>query len=257
MDVAEWLSNLGLGKYATTFAENEIDLEAARHLTNDDLKELGLPMGPRRKILAGIAALQDVAATPGVVPEQPQGSTRSEAERRQLTVMFVDLVGSMALSGQLDPEEMGALIRSYQNAVAGEIARLDGHVAKFMGDGVLAYFGWPRAHENEAERAVRAGLAILRAVEGLRSPAGGPLAARIGIATGLVVVGDLVGQGSAREEAVIGETPNLAARLQAVAEPGQIVLAETTRRLVGGLFDFQALGTFPLKGLIDHVTAYA
>jgi len=257
MDIAEWLSSLGLGKYATAFAENEIDLEAARHLTDDDLKELGLPMGPRRKVLAGIVALRDATTVPGVVPERIQSSTRSEAERRQLTVMFVDLVGSVALSGQLDPEEMGALIRSYQNAVAGEIARLDGHVAKFMGDGVLAYFGWPRAHENEAERAVRAGLAILCAIEGLRSPAGGPLAVRIGIATGLVVVGDLVGQGSAREEAVIGETPNLAARLQVVAEPGQIVLAETTRRLVGDLFDFQALGTLPLKGLADPVGGYA
>src|SRR5262249_27045277 len=219
MDIAEWLSNLGLGKYAAIFAENEIDLETARHLTDDDLRELGLPMGPRRKILAGVAALQDATAAPGLAPEQPRGSNRSEAERRQLTVMFVDLVGSMALSGRLDPEEMGTLIRSYQNAVAGEIARLDGHVAKFMGDGVLAYFGWPRAHENEAERAVRAGLAILRVIKALQSPAGGPLAARIGIATGLVVVGDLVGQGSAREEAAIGETPNLAARLQAVAEP--------------------------------------
>src|SRR5215813_5771857 len=214
-------------------------------------------MGPRRKILAGIAGLHGSAVARGVASEQPQNSTRSEAERRQLTVMFVDLVGSMALSGRLDPEEMGTLIRSYQNAVAGEIARLDGHVAKFMGDGVLAYFGWPRAHENEAERAVRAGLAILRAIEGLPSPAGGPLAARIGIATGLVVVGDLLGQGSAREEAVIGETPNLAARLQAAAEPGRIVLAETTRRLVGGLFDLQALGTISLKGLADPVAAYA
>src|SRR5262245_30270093 len=150
MDIAEWLSGLGLGKYAATFAESEIDLEAARHLTDDDMKELGLPLGPRRKILAGIAALHH-AASPGMAPE-PQSSTRSDAERRQLTVMFVDLVGSVALSGRLDPEEMGALIRSYQNGVAGEIARLEGHVAKFMGDGVLAYFGWPRAHENEAER---------------------------------------------------------------------------------------------------------
>src|SRR5262249_1734600 len=147
--------------------------------------------------------------------------------------------------------------RSYQNGVAGEIARLEGHVAKFMGDGVLAYFGWPRAHENEAERAVRSGLAILRAIGELRSPVGDPLAARIGSATGLGVVGALVGQGSAREEAVIGETPNLAARLQVVAEPGQIVLSETTRRLVGGLFDLQALGMLSLKGLADPVAAYA
>ena len=253
MDIAEWLSNLGLGKYATTFAENEIDLEAARQLTDDDLRELGLPMGPRRKILAGITALPGPAI---VSREQSQTPIRSEAERRQLTVMFVDMVGSTVLAGQLDPEEMGKLLRSYQNAVVGEIARLDGHVAKFMGDGVLAYFGWPRAHENEAERAVRAGLAILRAIGELQSPLGGPLAARIGIATGLVVVGDLVGQGSAREEAAVGETLHLAARLQAVAQPGRIVLAETTRRLVGELFDLKVLDSVSLKGVVDPVEAY-
>ena len=146
--------------------------------------------------------------------------------------MFVDLVGSTALSGRLDPEEMGEVLRAYQNAVAGEIASFEGHVAKFMGDGVLAYFGWPRAHEDEAERAVRAGLAISKAVAAL-SGGGEPLACRIGIATGLVVVGDLIGEGAAQEQAVVGETPNLAARLQAAARPGQVVIAESTRRLVG------------------------
>ena len=151
--------------------------------------------------------------------EAPAATPRA-AERRQLTVLFCDLVGSTALSGELDPEEMGAVIRAYQNAVAGEIARFEGHVAKFMGDGVLAYFGWPQAHEDDAERAVRAGLALVRAVAGLAA-AGRPLAARIGIATGLVVVGELVGEGEAQERAVVGETPNLAARLQALADAGQ------------------------------------
>ena len=155
----------------------------------------------------------------------PEAHPAPGAERRQLTVMFVDLVGSTALSARLDPEEMGEVLRAYQNAVAGEVARFEGHVAKFMGDGVLAYFGWPRAHEDEAERAVRAGLAVAAAVRGLRCADGEPLAARVGIATGLVVVGELIGEGAAQEEAVVGETPNLAARLQALAEPGTVVVA--------------------------------
>ena len=170
-----------------------------------------------------------LSAAPRAPPALP--SRAAEAERRQLTVMFVDLVGSTALAGRLDPEEMREVIRAYQNAVAGEVARFEGHVAKFMGDGVLAYFGWPRAHEDDAERAVRAGLAIVAAVARAAPcrPAT-PLAARVGIATGLVVVGDLVGEGAAREEAVVGETPNLAARLQALAEPGGVVIGRRTRR---------------------------
>ena len=151
--------------------------------------------------------------------------------------MFVDLVGSTALSARLDPEDMREVIRGYQNTVAGEITRFEGHVAKFMGDGVLAYFGWPRAHEDEAERAVRAGLAVVEAVRGLSTSAGEPLAARVGIATGLVVVGDLVGEGASQEQAVVGDTPNLAARLQALAQPGQVVIADATRRLLGAGFD--------------------
>src|SRR5689334_16963708 len=156
--------------------------------------------------------------------------------------MFVDLVGSTALSNGIDPEDMRELIRAYQNAVTGEIARFEGHVAKFMGDGVLAYFGWPRAHEDEAERAVRAGLAITAAVARLRAPDGEPLVCRVGIATGRVMVGELIGRGPAAEETVVGETPNLAARLQGLAEPGAVVVAEATRRLLGGLFAFRDLG---------------
>ena len=253
MDIGEWLSSLGLDKYAATFAENEIDLDALRHLNDDDLKELGLPMGARRKVLAGVATLADPTA--GIAPAETSAS--GKAERRQLTVMFVDLVGSTSLSASLDPEEMRDVIRDFQNAVAGEIARLDGHVAKFMGDGALVYFGWPRAHENEAERAVRAGLAVMSAIERLRSPEGTPLAARIGIATGLVVVGDLVGEGSAREEAVVGDTPNLAARLQGLAAPGSIVVAEATSRLLGGLFDLEDLGRHEVKGLSESVAVHA
>ena len=169
---------------------------------------------------------------------------------------FVDLVGSTALSGRLDPEDMREVLRTYQNTVTGEIARVDGHVAKLMGDGVLAYFGWPRADEDEAERAVRAGLAIVEAVGRLASPDGEPLAARVGIATGLVVVGDLIGEGAAREEAVVGETPNLAARLQEAATPGAVVIADGTRRLLGEMFELRELGSTRLKGFVHPVGGF-
>jgi class 3 adenylate cyclase/predicted ATPase len=180
----------------------------------------------------------------------------SIAERRQLTVMFVDLVGSTALSSRLDPEDMGAILHVYQNTVAGEIARVQGHVAKLMGDGVLAYFGWPRAGEDDAEHSVRAGLAIVAAVGRLFNPAREPLSARVGIATGLVVVGDLVGEGAAREEAVVGETPNLAARLQEVAAPGAVVIANSTRRLLGEVFELRQLGSIQLKGFVQTVSSF-
>ncbi|UXN64460.1 AAA family ATPase [Phyllobacterium sp. A18/5-2] len=254
MDIAAWLSGLGLAKYATIFAKNEITPEVLPHLSDADLEALGLPMGPRKLVLAAIAGLGNADMRD---PKPVAGSTpRVEAERRQLTVMFVDLVGSTALSSQLDPEEMAEVIGKYQNAVAGEITRVDGHVAKFMGDGVLAYFGWPRAHEDEAERAVRAGLAITAAVAKLVTPANEPLGARVGIATGLVVVGDLVGEGAAQEAAVVGETPNLAARLQSLAEVGCVVVAGPTRRLLGEIFELVDLGTHDLKGFAHPVQAW-
>ncbi|MGX9576745.1 AAA family ATPase [Mesorhizobium sp. f-mel] len=262
MDIAGWLSSLGLGKYSRTFAKNEITPEVLPHLSDADLKTLGLPIGPRKLVLAAIAELRkpdmrDLATAAGIETTPGRGrAPRPEAERRQLTVMFVDLAGSTALSGRLDPEEMREVIRKYQNAVAEEIRRVDGHVAKFMGDGVLAYFGWPRAHEDEAERAVRAGLAIAAAVAKLATPAKEPLGARVGIATGLVVVGDLVGEGAAQEEAVVGETPNLAARLQSLAEVGAVVVAEPTRRLLGELFELVDLGTHDLKGFAQPVLAW-
>ena len=253
-DIASWLSRLGLDKYTDTFIANEIDRDALRHLSDNDLKELGLPIGPRRKILAAIAAQVEQAeeqATPVVAAQRPQ------AERRQLTVMFVDLVGSTELSQRLDPEDMRSVIGSYQGAVSAEIARYEGRIAKLMGDGVLAYFGWPQAHENDAERGVRAGLAAAAATGRLMKPEGSkPLAARIGIATGLVVIGDLIGEGSAQEEAVVGETPNLAARLQACAEPNTVVIADGTKRLIGGLFDVVDLGQQELKGFHDPVRVW-
>ncbi len=251
MDVGEWLRGLGLDRYVPAFLDAELTAANLAELTDADLRELGLPLGPRKTVLRAIEAL----GTPSAAPASPSGP--SPAERRQLTVMFVDLVGSTALSARLDPEEMGAVLRAYQNAVAGEIARFEGHVAKFMGDGVLAYFGWPVAHEDEPERAVRAALAIIDAVSGLKAAASEPLACRIGIATGLVVVGEMIGEGVAQEQTVVGETPNLAARLQALAAPGQVVIGETTRRLLGTGFALDDLGAKALKGIEGAVGAFA
>ena len=255
-DITSWLEELGLGKYASIFAENEITVDALPHLTESDLKELGLPMGPRKIIATAIADL----AAPTSLSEQAgldkSSGRRGEAERRQLTVMFCDLVGSTALSERLDPEDMRDVIRDYQNSVAGEIARFEGHVAKFMGDGVLAYFGWPEAHEDDAERAVRAGLSIAGSVARLTAPSGESLAARIGVATGLVVVGDLTGEGAAQEEAVVGDTPNLAARLQDIAKPGAVVVAPSTQHLLADLFELEELGRRKLKGIGAPVQAW-
>ncbi len=187
-DIIAWLTANGLEKFAPVFAEHEVDFDTLRLLTEDDVRELGLPLGPRRKLLTALGVLKS-DATP---------SARDEAERRQRTVMFVDLANSTALATRLDPEAMREILRGYQNTVAGEITRVGGHVAKLMGDGVLAYFGWPRAHEDDAERAVRAGLGAVEAVGRMTGPSDERLAARVGIATGLVVVGDLVGEGRHR-----------------------------------------------------------
>ena len=220
MDVAEWLKGLGLERYAQAFQDVEITPDVLWELTEADLREIGLPLGPRKILLKAIQALDSLAVPAhdsAPRSDQPKSVGRPlEAERRQLTVMFVDLVGSTALASRSDPEEMGELLQIYQNAVAGEITRFEGHVAKFLGDGVLAYFGWPCAHENFAERAVRAARRIT-AVVAATMTRGEALAARVGIATGLVVVGDLIGEGEARERTVVGDTPNLASRLQALA----------------------------------------
>jgi class 3 adenylate cyclase/predicted ATPase len=261
MDIAAWLQQLGLERYAQAFRDNEIDPDILPTLTAGDLSDLGVTVvGHRRKLLNAIDALaarDEGSLERSATPSPSAGARPPEAERRQLTVMFVDLVGSTALSAKLDPEDMREVLRSYQNTVAGEIARFEGHVAKFMGDGVLAYFGWPRAHEDEAERAVRAGLALMLATAKLTTPAGEPLSARVGLATGLVVVGDLVGEGASQEQAVVGDTPNLAARLQALAQPGQVVIAEATRRLLGDLFEVEELGAQRLKGIAAPTSAFA
>jgi class 3 adenylate cyclase/predicted ATPase len=264
IDVRSWLSEHGFKQHADLFEENEIDGEVLLELTNEDLKDLGLALGTRKKLLRAISSEgQSVLDPSGTRDAHPlQGSpdasrTTHDAERRQLTVMFVDLVASTALAERLDPEEMRDVITTYQNTVAGVVSRYEGMVAKYMGDGALAYFGWPRAHEDDAERAVRAAQALMQAMNGLAAPSGEALQARAGIATGLVVVGDLIGEGAAQEEAVIGETPNLAARLQDLAEPGQVVIADSTQQLTGDAFELHDLGTHALKGIGGNTPAFA
>ena len=261
MDIAAWLRGLGLERYEEAFRENEIDAGILPKLTADDLKDIGVTIvGHRRKLLESIAALAEPASAPQPEPSAPAEAAakarRGQAERRQLTVLICDLVGSTELSVKLDPEDMGRVIRAYQECCAGVVARWGGHVAKYMGDGVLAYFGWPQAHEDEAERAVHAGLELAAAVNRLEARDGARLAARVGVATGVVMVGELVGEGAAQEQAVIGETPNLAARLQALAEPGTVVIAASTRRLVGGLFELTDLGPQRLKGFAEALAAF-
>jgi class 3 adenylate cyclase/tetratricopeptide (TPR) repeat protein len=253
--IGDWLQKLGLGQYAKRFAENEIDVSVLRHLTDQDLKEIGIPLGHRRKIFAAINS-EGVGSTP-FSPEQTTGiepNVQDTAERRQVTVMFSDLVGSTALSARMDPEDLRELISAYQKCVAETVRRFDGFVAKYMGDGVLVYFGYPQAHEDDAERAVRASLEVIAAVTALKSPV--PLQARVGIATGVVVVGDLIGSGEAQERGIVGETPNLAARLQGIAEPNAVVIAEGTRKLLGNLFELEDLGAKDLRGIAGPVRAW-
>ncbi len=241
-DIDQWLDDLGLSKYIRVFAENEIDLAALPHFNEADLKDLGLPAGPRKKILAAISDLQS-AEQPQVNAEQ----SRREVERRQLTVMFCDLVGSTALSQRLDPEDSRTVIQSFQETCAVAVREHGGYVAKHLGDGLLAYFGYPQAQEDDAVRAVRAGLAMARAVAGLE--ASEPLQARVGIETGLVVIGDMLGESMSQRGEISGETPNLAARLQQIAAPGSVVVGPTTRRVLGGVFTLEDLGPQALKGV--------
>ena len=245
-EVVDWLKTLGMSEYAERFAESDIDTSVLCELTDQDLKELGVSLGHRRKMLRAIAELVAVPPTQ-LQPALTEPKPKDTAERRQVTVMFSDLVGSTALAARMDPEDLREVISGYQKCVAQTVQRFGGFVAKYMRDGVLIYFGYPQAHEDDAERAVRAGLDIAAVVEKLETRANENLKVRIGIATGIVVVGDLVGQGSAQEQAVVGETPNLAARLQTLAEPGSLVIAEATRRLLGGTFELKGTGVAGLK----------
>ena len=261
-NVGRWLEELGLGEYVEAFAENRIDADVLPTLTIDDLKDIGiLAVGDRRKILNAVMALSerdDETTSEAASKQGPSGQTERtiDAERRQLTVMFCDLVGSTELSARLDPEDLREVMRRYQDTVAGLVARFEGHVAKFLGDGVLAFFGWPRAYEDQAERAVRSGMAAVDAVANLKTEDDQPLEARVGIATGQVVIGDIVGEAATEADAVAGETPNLAARLLEVASPGQVVIGATTRLLIGEALDIEDIGTHQLKGFAESVAVW-
>jgi class 3 adenylate cyclase/tetratricopeptide (TPR) repeat protein len=252
--IAEWLASLGLSEYAQRFAENDVDASVLPDLTDQDLAELGVPLGHRRKMLRAIAELD------GAALEQAEAATerapRDEAERRQLTVMFCDLVGSAALSARLDPEDMWGVIASYHACIGEVVGHHNGMIARYMGDGVLAYFGYPRAQEDDAEQAVRAALALVDAVANLETNVGAALQVRIGIGTGTVVVSELLIGDTPAEQAVIGETPNLAARLQTLAEPGTVLICPQTRQLTGGHFDYRDLGALALKGWAEPVQVW-
>jgi len=255
--IADWLEKLGMSEYVERFVENDIDISVLRYLTDQDLKELGVSLGHRRKMLAAISELTGAApVTSEAAGVEAQPKTQDSAERRQVTVMFSDLVGSTSLSARMDPEDLRELISAYQKCVTDTVRRFDGFVARYMGDGVLVYFGYPQAHEDDSERAVRAGLELITTVAALKSRVS--LQTRVGIATGLVVVGDLIGSGDTQERSMIGETPNLAARLQGIAEPNTVVICDTTRRLLGNLFELKDLGLRDdLKGVGEATRAWA
>jgi class 3 adenylate cyclase len=223
--VSDWLEKLGLSEYAQRFAENRIDFSVLPELTDQDLEKIGVVLGDRRKMMRAIRELGGTVAAQPPAAAKPQDA----AERRQVTVLFSDLVGSTALSARMDPEDLREVISGYQKCVADTVQRFGGFVAKYMGDGVLVYFGYPQAHEDDAERSVRAGLELVATVGALKTHA--PLQTRVGVATGLVVVGDVIGSGASQEQAIVGETPNLAARLQGIAEPNSATKRAHTLRM--------------------------
>ena len=240
--ISDWLGKLGMSEYAQRFADNDIDIDVLNELTDQDFDRLGVSLGHRRRMLR---AIRELSASPIAAaterqtsaPTAPEQAPKDTAERRQVTVMFSDLVGSTALSARMDPEDLREIISAFQKCVAETVQRFGGFVAKYMGDGVLVYFGYPQAHEDDAERAVRAGLELIASSRRTEDPSlpANPCRHR----NGLVVVGDLIGSGAAQEQAVVGETPNLAARLQGLAEPNSVVIAESTRKLLGNLFDLK------------------
>jgi class 3 adenylate cyclase len=251
--ISAWLDGIGLGQYTNTFTENGVDLDLLSDLSESDLEKLGVAPGHRKRILRAISDsfVRSQAETSNQVLLPP-----SQPEKRNLTVLFCDLVGSTALAVQLDPEDLSAVIRRFQ-AICTEVIRHNGgYVARFMGDGLLVYFGYPQAHEDEAENAVHAGLDLVARVSQLLLPSGEPLATRVGIATGVVIVEETIGGGSTREQSAVGETLNLAARLQALAEPNSVVIADATRRLLGGGFVCEQLGDYELKGFSEPVSAF-
>ena len=255
MDVGSWLRSLGLSQYEAAFRENGIDADVLPDLTDSDLEKLGVLLGHRKRLLKAFANPGAAASATFAAEATTSGPASEAAERRHVTVMFIDLVGSTALSARMDPEDLREVMATYQTCVAETVRRFDGFVARYLGDGVLAYFGYPQAHEDDAEQAVRAGLDLVAAVAALKSRVS--LQTRVGIATGLAVVGDLTGSGDAQERGIVGETPNLAARLQGVAEPNMVVIAEGTRKLLGNLFELEDLGERDLKGIAAPVRVWA
>jgi len=250
-----WLIELGMEKYLPVLVQNDIDLQVLPTLSDADFEKLGLSLGHRRKIMAASARIGDALA-PVVASLDNIRDTLPQVERRQVTVLFADLVGSTAISGVLDPEDMSTLLRNFQERCAKIIESHDGYVAKYMGDGILAYFGFPVAYENAAEYAIRAGLEIAREVAKMQRPDQEFLAARVGIATGLVVVGEIIGAGASQERNIVGNTPNLAARLQALAEPGWVLVSSSTERLAGRFFDYAYLGEHSLKGFAQSIPVW-
>ena len=252
--IGQWLASLDLGEHTPRFLKDRVDLSVVGQLSEQDLKDLGLPLGHRRILLRAISELRANALAKPQVQEQ---TPRQDAELRQLTILFCDMVGSTRLSAQLDPEDMRAVIQAFYACVAEVVVQHLGMVAKYLGDGILAYFSYPEAHEDDAEQAVRAGLAIVDAVSRLApNSLGGPSQVRIGIATGTVVVGDLLVSGMSKEQSVVGETPNLAARLQTLAEPGTVMICPNTRRLTEGHFKFRDVGPVEIKGWAEPATFY-
>ena len=258
--IAQWLEQQGLAQYARAFKEHNIGFDVLPGIGDEDLKELGVPLGDRKRLLKAIAELQMSLenASDSMTSAAARGPPirHGDPERRQLTLLFCDLVASTELSARLDPEDLREVVHAYQACVAAVVERFEGHVAKYLGDGVLVYFGYPRAHEDDAERAVRTGLELVHAVAKLRIRPDVELEARVGIATGTAVVGDLIGEGASREAAVVGDVPNLAARLQALAMPSSVVISQATRRLVGGLFELAELGPLRLKGFAEPLAAW-
>src|SRR5579871_5925111 len=255
MDVGDWLRGLGLSEYEPAFRDAKVGLDVLPDLTDSDVEKLCVPLGDRKRLLKAIASFGKARMAAEPRSPSPMRPSTDAAERRQLTVMFCDIVGSTALSARLDPEDMRDVIAAYQRCVSETVHRFGGFVAKFIGDGVLAYFGYPQAHEHDAEQAVRAGLAVVEATPTLQTGAGAPLQVRVGLATGIVVVDDLLGT-EAQERGVFGDTPHLAARLQVIAKPDSVVIAESTHKVVGDLFEIVDLGPQKLKGVAGTTPAF-
>jgi class 3 adenylate cyclase/predicted ATPase len=253
--IGAWLDQIGLGRYRALFAEQEIDTETLAEVTEQDLERWGIPFGPRKRLVKAITALRDgmPSERSDILSDRPQGDT---AERRQVTVMFCDMVGSTSLSARLDPEDVREVMRAYRDICNAAIARFEGFVVRYFGDGVLACFGWPTAHEDDAERAVRAGQEIVQEMRRAEPLPGVTPQVRVGMATGLVVVGDLIGEGTAQETSLVGETPNLAARLQNFAETNTVIISAGTRRLLGNLFNLKELGPLQLKDIPGPISAW-